>query len=89
MHVLPKGFHRIRHYGLLASGGKASNLAKLRKLLHVPPSAHETDESEINGEVEALAQPCRCCGGSIVIIEVFKRGCIPRARWSPEGIDSS
>ena len=88
-HVLPRGFHRIRHYGLLASGGKASNLAKLRKLLHVPPSVHKIDESEIDSDNEALSQPCPCCGGSMMIIEVFKRGCMPRTRWSPEGIDSS
>ena len=35
LHVLPKGFHRIRHYGLLASGVKAENLARMRALLDV------------------------------------------------------
>jgi hypothetical protein len=37
MHVLPKGFHRIRHYGLLANGARAANLTRLRELLRVPP----------------------------------------------------
>ncbi len=36
MHVLPKGFHRIRHYGLLANGSRADNVAKPRALLNVP-----------------------------------------------------
>jgi hypothetical protein len=36
IHVLPQGFHRIRHYGLLASGTRADNLAHARHLLNVP-----------------------------------------------------
>lgn len=36
MHVLPKGFHRIRHYGLRANGSRADNVAKARALLNVP-----------------------------------------------------
>ena len=41
LHVLPKGLHRIRHYGLCATGAKAENLAKMRALLDVSPSALE------------------------------------------------
>jgi hypothetical protein len=32
---VPKGFHRIRHYGLLANGNRAANIAHARKLLAV------------------------------------------------------
>src|SRR5262249_34617844 len=37
MHVLPKGFHRIRHYGLFANGNRAENIDRARELLNVPP----------------------------------------------------
>ena len=36
IHVLPQGFHRIRHYGLLASSNRADNIAQARRLLDVP-----------------------------------------------------
>jgi hypothetical protein len=46
MHVLPKGFHRIRHYGLLASGSRAANIARARELLAVPLRSEQQDASE-------------------------------------------
>src|SRR5438309_1481410 len=39
MHVLPKGFHRIRHYGLFANANRAENIATARALLHIVPPA--------------------------------------------------
>jgi hypothetical protein len=74
IHVLPKGLHRIRHYGLLAGPTRAGNLARMRELLAVPAPA--------DGKVEAHApdrpeQPCPCCGGRMRIIEVFEHGCMP------------
>ena len=46
MHVLPKGFHRIRHYGLLASGNRAANIARARELLAAPLARRpETSEA--------------------------------------------
>ena len=49
MHVLPKGFHRIRHYGLLASGNRADNIARARELLAVPtPQHHNADADAVN-----------------------------------------
>jgi hypothetical protein len=74
IHLLPKGLHRIRHYGLLAGPTRAGNLARMRELLAVPAPA--------DGKVEAHApdrpeQPCPCCGGRMRIIEVFERGCMP------------
>jgi Putative transposase len=46
IHVLPKGFHRIRHYGLLANGARAANLTRLRELLPVPPVVAEVTEED-------------------------------------------
>jgi hypothetical protein len=72
IHVLPNGFHRIRHYGLLASGVKADNLVRARKLLDVAPPAPEPDN--IAAEPPTLLKPCPCCGSAMRIIEVFKAG---------------
>jgi hypothetical protein len=80
IHVLPKGLHRIRHYGLFANGAREDNLAKARELLAVPtPQA-------VNDEVAAAdthPHPCPCCGGRMRIIETFERGCQPRHRPTP------
>jgi len=82
IHVLPHGFHRIRHYGLLASGTRADNIARARRLLDVPaaqPAAGDTNCAEAN-ESTPLAHPCPCCGGRMIIIETFERGSSPRYR---------
>ena len=76
IHVLPTGFHRIRHYGLLAGGTKADNLALARKLLDVAPPAPEPAASD----PATPATPCPCCGAAMHIIEVFKAGELPRHR---------
>ena len=82
LHVLPDGFHRIRHYGLLASAGRKANIAKILAMLGtarptVPPK----------GEVEpvplTLREPCPCCGGPMRVIEIFRRGQKPRSRTPP------
>ena len=85
LHVVPDGFHRIRHYGLLASGHKAKNLARARELLNVPPPAPKTDIVDADGVVqeETILPPCPCCGGRMTIIEWFERGCLPRHQPSP------
>jgi hypothetical protein len=84
LHVLPKGFHRIRHYGLLAGGVKAENLARMRELLDVvpasPPDPHAANASDT---ADVLPAPCPCCGGRMRIIEVFEAGCEPRHRVTP------
>jgi hypothetical protein len=79
LHVMPKGFHRIRHYGLLASGGRRANIARARELLAVRPAA------EIAEPVEPpdLRPPCPCCGGRMTIIETFERWMRPRAPPAP------
>jgi hypothetical protein len=82
LHVLPKGFHRIRHYGLLASGVKAANIARMRELLDVaPPPAH--DETNSAETADILPTPCPCCGGRMHIIEQFDAGRQPRYQASP------
>jgi hypothetical protein len=74
-HVLPRGFHRIRHYGLLASSTRKANLVHARELLEVvvPP-----DETLLEEPVD-LRPPCPCCGGHMIIIETFERWRQPRA----------
>jgi hypothetical protein len=81
-HVLPKGLHRIRHYGLFANGNRAANLARARELLAVPPRSKqaETSETEAADEPRVLPRPCRCCGGRMIIIETFAGGCQPKHR---------
>jgi Putative transposase/Transposase zinc-binding domain len=85
IHVLPKGFHRIRHYGLFASGTRADNIARARELLAVP--SPETKPHDAAGtdtpSPPTLAHPCPCCGGRMSIIETFKRGATPRYRPPP------
>jgi len=77
LHVLPKGFHRIRHYGLLASGRRKDNIGLARQLLGAPPPAEEAEPTG-EGEQPDTRPPCPCCGGRMVIIETFERGKQPR-----------
>jgi hypothetical protein len=67
MHVLPSGFHRIRHYGLLASATRAANIARARALLAVPTSSEPPDSPEAPAadKPRMLPRPCSCCGGRI------------------------
>jgi hypothetical protein len=80
IHVLPTGFHRIRHYGMFASHKRGENIARARELLNSPdPQAETTNPDAANAdEPPALAHPCPCCGGRMIIIETFRRGCSPR-----------
>jgi hypothetical protein len=81
IHVLPGGFHRIRHYGLFAS--RADNIAKARELLAVPtPKKKDCAAAADTSEPATLPQPCPCCGGRMIIIETFEQGSSPRYRPS-------
>ena len=76
------GFHRIRHYGMFASGTRADNIARARRLLDVPaaqPEAGDTSCAEA-AEPKPLSHPCPCCGGRMIIIERFLHGASPRYR---------
>ena len=81
LHVLPKGFHRIRHYGLLASAGCKANIARARELMAVPipavnpPAAHNIVDPHTMPDHRP---PCPCCGGRMIIVEIFARGSTPR-----------
>ncbi len=81
MHVLPPGFHRIRHYGFLANGGRAKNLARARELLDVPAPQDQPENIDTGNDeaVQTLPQPCPSCGGRMIIIETFEHGHAPRA----------
>jgi Putative transposase/Transposase zinc-binding domain len=90
MHVLPKGFHRIRHYGLLANGGatRAEKLARARELIAAiaqvtapqqPPHDGTCEDTTLS---EELDHPCPHCGSRMLIIETFQPGHRPRHRPS-------
>jgi hypothetical protein len=87
IHVLPKGFHRIRHYGLLANGQRAANVAKARELLEVPGPVVEPPPAAAEGDIQPVhARPCPCCGGQMIVIEVFGSWCQPKHRPFPIAI---
>jgi hypothetical protein len=90
-HVLPSGFHRIRHYGLFANGGRAENLARARHLLAMPASDGAAGDSQTADAQDPpiSAYPCPSCGGTMIIIETFERGNQPRAPpIHDRGVDS-
>ncbi len=74
IHVLPKGLHRIRHYGLFAKGACADNIARARELLAI--TKHEAQST--TAAVDPSKPNCPCCGGRMIVIEVFARGATPR-----------
>jgi len=78
IHVLPRGFHRIRHYGLFAGSNRAKTIEELRKLLNMAPVA--ADQASDTDQAKPLAGPCPCCGGRMFIIETFEAGCQPHHR---------
>jgi hypothetical protein len=86
---LPNGFHRIRHYGLLASSTKTDmneTIARARELIAAAKSAQTTQKPQAPDSVAATekpAQACLCCGGRMRIIETFERGSTPRYRPPP------
>jgi Putative transposase len=75
-HVLPKGLHCIRHYGLFAKSACADNIARARELLAVAKPEGEP----ASAAVDPGKPTCPCCGGHMIIIEVFERGATPRHR---------
>jgi hypothetical protein len=94
IHVLPSGFHRIRHYGLLANSGRRDNLKRARELLIDKTNDEEVNENGVIDSAESkltdIPEPpqttyiCPDCGSPMVIIECFERGQLPRA--PPAGI---
>jgi hypothetical protein len=92
--VLPDGFHRIRHYGFLASGNRTNSIALARQFLGMPhPASSSRDGDGTEGgraDEHDEWNTCPCCGGRMIIIETFEPGCQPRL-WPtpPIGLDSS
>ena len=80
LHVLPGGFHRIRHYGLLANGSRKTSLARVRELLHAVP---EAPSQAIDSHTEIVpAKPCFVClhcGAAMLVLQTFVRGQTIRA----------
>ena len=85
IHVLPRGFHRIRHYGLFANAARADNIARIRNLLGAePPKAPEPSAAaDAPHEQRILRQPCPKCGGPMIVTETFDPGQTPRSRAPP------
>jgi hypothetical protein len=79
LHVLPKSFHRIRHYGLLASAARKANIARARELLAAPePQTVRDATTSAAAAPNDHRPPCPCCGGRMIIVETFERGSGPR-----------
>jgi hypothetical protein len=81
LHVLPKGFHRIRHSGLLASATCKANITRARELIAAPEPLTESATARDTKADRAAADRrplCPCCGGQMIIIEIFERGGMPR-----------
>jgi hypothetical protein len=81
LHVLPAGFHRIRHYGLLANAGRRDNLALARELLNVP--APPPAKSEQAGASVPPTFVCRHCGAPMIVIQMLPR---PRHIRAPPAV---
>jgi Putative transposase/Transposase zinc-binding domain len=83
IHVLPDGFHRIRHYGLLAGAGRRNTIETIRRLVDAeqPPAAEKTDTDAVLPLT--LREPCPDCGGTMRIVETFRRGERPTTRAPP------
>jgi hypothetical protein len=87
LHVLPDGFHRIRHYGLFANGHRADKLALCRKLLDVPSAVNDEHGGDAVHDNDPPA--CPCCGGRMQVIETFERGEAPRTHATGVTYDTS
>jgi hypothetical protein len=88
LHILPKGFHRIRHYGLFATATCKANIARARELIAAPMPSRETpaehNDDGTTGTVAEHRPPCPCCGGRMIIVESFNRDGAPRGPPTPD-----
>jgi hypothetical protein len=88
LHVLPSGFHRIRHYGLFAGAVRARNIERVRQWLAAPeasPAETDCDFEDPNTEGPSPGRRCPCCGGRMIIVETFD-GAPPARSPSPTRI---
>ena len=76
IHVLPRGQHRIRHYGFYGNGNRAANIARIRQLLGAKAPNHQHFDDASNDDADkpprVLALPCPCCGGQLIIVETIE-----------------
>ena len=86
LNVLPGGFHRIRHFGLIANNGRKEKLALVRQILNVPTPPAATELTAVDAEAEPVRANfvCAHCGAQMIVLETFVRGQTirgpPRAR---------
>jgi hypothetical protein len=73
LHVLPGGFHRIRHYGLLANAGRREHLAQARELLHVPAPIEAPTATLTPVATVPPTFVCPHCGAAMIVVEIFAR----------------
>lgn len=86
IHVLPDGFHRMRHYGFLASAARRRSVATIRALLADDQSVTPAPKIEPPApDPSHLRRPCPCCGGPMRLVERFQRGQLPHSRAPPWG----
>jgi hypothetical protein len=83
IHVLPSGFHRIRHTGFLANGIRRDRIAQIRRLLDAEPRQTPVEGESDNPEDHDVHQSCPKCGGTMIVIETFLRGQTPKSRAPP------
>ena len=89
IHVLPRGFHRIRHYGLFANAARVDNIARIRDLLdaeppRTAPAPEPSSDIDLRPGQRILRQPCPKCGGPMIVIETFTCCQTPQARAPPD-----
>ncbi len=78
LHVLPRGFHRIRHYGFLTGPNRKAGVERIRELLGAPSSPQPDDDETKISEPPDVRPPCPCCGGRMTIVGIFLRWRQPR-----------
>ena len=83
IHVLPSGFHRIRHTGFLANGIRRNRIEMIRRLLDVDPVADLKTDDDHCADANEKEQACPKCGGVMIVVETFKRGQTPKSRAPP------
>lgn len=88
IHVLPKGQHRIRHYGFFGNGNRVANIARIRQLLGAKTPDQRPDDDDSHGNSDdpprVLALPCPCCGGQLIIVETITPAQHSRAPPKPQ-----
>ncbi|MCP4304383.1 MAG: IS91 family transposase [bacterium] len=85
IHILPSGFHRIRHTGFLANGIRRDRIEKIRGLLDADPEPEQPagEDQPTDADRQDLRQHCPKCGGAMIVIETFTRGHTPKSRAPP------